>query len=262
MTAQHGQVISASTDGACSGNPGPGGWGVLIRFEDGSVTEFGGYEPATTNNRMELRAMLEVFKHLQNLPLHPELTIKTDSKYLINGLNNWIKGWKKNGWRTSSGKPVLNQDLWQALDRSRLQNVPLEFVKGHSGNKDNERVDAIAVSHSKSRGMKLDSQEASNSSKGKNKVTLNSSVNINKPIQGELEKLISRLDMINHIAHKGYSLNTNELSELLETPANELNKKEGTWKWRDWFIEPIGDSQWKLKTQHQKKSCTEENKSE
>ena len=149
------KVIAAATDGACSGNPGPGGWGALIRFEDGSVNEMGGFEPKTTNNRMELKAALEIFKKLKQLNYTEGLIIRTDSKYLINGLQEWIKGWKKKGWKTAAGKPVLNQDLWKELDNSRLENVRLEYVKGHSGDPDNERVDKIAVSFSKRIEIKL-----------------------------------------------------------------------------------------------------------
>ncbi len=149
MNKNHGNVISAATDGACSGNPGPGGWGALIRFENGTVEEFGGFHPATTNNRMELFAALSILKKLKDLPRQPNLKIRTDSQYLINGYEQWIFGWKYNGWKTSSGKSVLNKDLWEALDQARLSGVNLEYVKGHSGDKDNDRVDQIAVSFSK-----------------------------------------------------------------------------------------------------------------
>ena len=153
------KVITTATDGACSGNPGPGGWGALLRFEDGTVEELGGYEPETTNNRMELTAALEVLKRLKKLPRDPKLTIRTDSKYLIDGLRTWIKGWKQKGWKTASGKPVLNQDLWKALDLARLEGVNLEYVKGHSGDPDNDRVDQIAVSFSKKIEIKLSHRE-------------------------------------------------------------------------------------------------------
>ncbi len=155
MSIEEPRVITAATDGACSGNPGPGGWGALIRYEDGSIEEFGGYSPKTTNNRMELKAALEVLKKLKSLPRHPNMKIRTDSKYLIDGLSTWIIGWKKNGWKTSSRKPVVNQDLWEALDKARLIDVALEYVKGHSGDIDNERVDKIAVSFSKKIAIKL-----------------------------------------------------------------------------------------------------------
>ena len=151
-------MIEIYTDGACIGNPGPGGWGALLRYEDGSIEEFGGYSPKTTNNRMELQAALETLKKLKDLPCDPKVKIKTDSKYLINGLTIWIKNWKKNGWRTASGKAVLNQDLWEKLDSLRLPNVDFQYVKGHSGEMDNERVDKIAVSFSKEVDIKLKSK--------------------------------------------------------------------------------------------------------
>ena len=251
MTNKHGPVISAASDGACSGNPGPGGWGALIRFEDGTIEEFGGYEPETTNNRMELQAVLAILKHLKNLPLHPDLAIRTDSKYLINGLNSWINSWKLNGWRTSSGKPVLNQDLWQALDRARLESVKLEFVKGHSGDQDNDRVDQIAVSYSKGTEIKL----TSNSNSGPEKISIQSCINktitskSNTPRQ--LQQLLSRLDMATHIASHGYGLNIEELADLLEIPTAELKKKKHSWQWRDWHVVPIGDSRWRLKLQQE-----------
>ena len=150
-----GRVVAAATDGACSGNPGPGGWGALIRFEDGSVEEFGGADPATTNNRMELQAALAMLERLAELPRHPDLVLRTDSKYLIDGLGSWMAGWKRKGWKTAAGKPVLNQDLWQALDQARLADVPLRYVKGHSGDPDNDRVDQIAVAYSKGTAPRL-----------------------------------------------------------------------------------------------------------
>jgi ribonuclease HI len=142
-------VVAAACDGACSGNPGPGGWGSLLRFSDGSVQEFGGFEPNTTNNRMELTAALTLLEQLAVLPRDPNLTIRTDSKYLIDGFSKWINGWKRKGWRTASGSPVLNRDLWEALDAARVSGLPFTYVKGHSGDPDNDRCDAIAVAYSK-----------------------------------------------------------------------------------------------------------------
>ena len=149
------KAIGAATDGACSGNPGPGGWGYLIRFEDGGVEEAGGFDAQTTNNRMELKAALELLHKLKDLPRKKSIKVRTDSKYLIDGLSSWIYGWKKKGWKTSSGKQVLNQDLWKALDVARIEGVELEYVKGHSGDYDNDRVDEIAVSFSKKIEIKL-----------------------------------------------------------------------------------------------------------
>ncbi len=145
MLDQPRRVIAAACDGACSGNPGPGGWGALLRFEDGSIRELGGADPATTNNRMELTAALAVYEALQELPRHPELVIRTDSRYLIDGLQKWLPGWKRKGWRTASGGQVLNRDLWERLERARLADVRLVHVRGHSGDADNDHCDAIAV---------------------------------------------------------------------------------------------------------------------
>ena len=145
MVDQPLRVVAAACDGACRGNPGPGGWGALLRFEDGQVRELGGFDPATTNNRMELTAALALFAALRDLPRHPELVIHTDSRYLIDGLQTWLAGWKRRGWRTASGGPVLNQDLWQQLEAARLPGLRLVHVRGHSGDPDNDRCDAIAV---------------------------------------------------------------------------------------------------------------------
>ena len=142
-------VVAAACDGACSGNPGPGGWGCLLRFDDGSVEELGGADPSTTNNRMELTACLAVLERLRELPRSPDLRIRTDSRYLIDGYSRWMSGWKRKGWRTASGSPVLNRDLWEALDAARLPGVTLEHVRGHNGDPDNERCDAIAVAWSR-----------------------------------------------------------------------------------------------------------------
>ncbi len=247
MTEKHGRVISAATDGACSGNPGPGGWGALIRFEDGTIEEFGGYEPKTTNNRMELQAVLAIFKYLKKLPLHPQLSIRTDSKYLINGLCDWISKWKKNGWRTTSGKPVLNQDLWKLLDEARLDNVAIVFVKGHSGDKDNDRVDEIAVNYSKGNYIELKSNKKTHAIEEPCKPSINKLQEVSEPAPKNLQRLLSRLDMANHIAKHGYSLSLLELSDLLEMSTTELSRKTHPWQWRDWLVEPAGNSKGRFK---------------
>jgi len=110
-------AIEAATDGACSGNPGPGGWGGLIIFDDKSELEIGGSEQNTTNNRMELTAAIKTLEKLKTYKLIENFKLRTDSKYVIEGYTNWIFNWKKNGWKTSSGKPVQNLDLWQKIDQ-------------------------------------------------------------------------------------------------------------------------------------------------
>jgi ribonuclease HI len=133
--------VDAFTDGACSGNPGPGGWGALLRIGD-KERELSGGEPDTTNNRMELMAAiaaLEALKRPCRVRLH------TDSVYVKDGATKWIHGWKKNGWRTADKKPVKNVELWQRLDEARNgHEVEWLWVKGHSGHPENERVDQLA----------------------------------------------------------------------------------------------------------------------
>ena len=129
------------TDGACRGNPGPGGWGVVMRYGV-ECKEINGGEPITTNNRMELLAAI---KALEALHRPCRVRLITDSKYLMDGITSWIANWKKNGWKTAAKKPVKNADLWQRLDRAaHLHDIRWEWVKGHSGDPGNERADALA----------------------------------------------------------------------------------------------------------------------
>ena len=230
MADGRGRVVAAATDGACSGNPGPGGWGALLRFEDGSVEEFGGHDPATTNNRMELQAALELLKRLKELPRHPDLTLRTDSKYLIDGLGSWMQGWKRRGWKTAAGKPVLNQDLWVALDQARLLDVPLTYVKGHSGDPDNDRVDRIAVSFS--RGLGHDLQTTSEAA--------------DEPAPAPLQQLLSRLELADRLAAGGFTLQVTELAQLVEQPMRQLEERKEPWIWRDWLVEPLQGQRWRL----------------
>ena len=133
--------IQIFTDGACRGNPGPGGWGVILRSGSHEKELFGG-EQSTTNNRMELRAAIE---GLAALKRSSRVTVTTDSQYVRQGITQWIEGWKRNQWRTSAKKPVKNQDLWQLLDElTSRHEVTWEWVKGHSGHPDNELADALA----------------------------------------------------------------------------------------------------------------------
>lgn len=133
--------IQIFTDGACRGNPGRGGWGVILRSGSHEKELFGG-EQSTTNNRMELRAAIE---GLAALKRPSRVTVTTDSQYVRQGITQWIEGWKRNQWRTSAKKPVKNQDLWQLLDQlTSRHEVTWEWVKGHSGHPDNELADALA----------------------------------------------------------------------------------------------------------------------
>ena len=135
-------MIKIYTDGACSGNPGIGGWGVVILENNNDPIYLSGGDNHTTNNRMELSAALNALKFFKE---KKELTLITDSKYLKDGIQSWIKNWKKNGWKTASKKPVKNKELWLDLDEMIMKhNITWEWVKGHAGNKFNEKADYLA----------------------------------------------------------------------------------------------------------------------
>lgn len=140
MTTKSDQVL-LFTDGACRGNPGPGGWGALIRYGEHEKEIFGG-ELDTTNNRMELTAAI---KALQALTRPCQVILTTDSQYVRQGILSWMAGWKRNGWKTSAKKPVKNQDLWVELDKQQqIHQIDWRWVKGHAGHEGNERADDLA----------------------------------------------------------------------------------------------------------------------
>ncbi len=141
------KIISIHTDGACSKNPGPGGWGVVVHFSDGSTKELGGGIRETTNNQMELQGAIAALEFLASHKQSTPVDLYTDSKYVLDGITKWIKGWKKNGWKTKDNKPVKNQEFWQQLDPLNTANIRWHWVEGHSGDPDNERCDAIARSY-------------------------------------------------------------------------------------------------------------------
>ena len=133
--------IDIYTDGACSGNPGPGGWGAILRFNDKEKELFGG-EAATTNNRMELTAVIEALAALKRPMV---VRVHTDSQYVQKGISEWIHGWKRRGWKTADKQPVKNEDLWRALDAQAAKHqVEWFWVRGHAGHPENERADALA----------------------------------------------------------------------------------------------------------------------
>jgi ribonuclease HI len=135
------KVVDIFTDGACSGNPGPGGWGAILRWGDVEKELCGG-EPATTNNRMELMAAIVA---LETLKRPVKVRLHTDSQYLRDGITKWIHGWRAKGWQTADRKPVKNVDLWQRLDEAaRRHDIEFHWVRGHAGHPENERADALA----------------------------------------------------------------------------------------------------------------------
>ncbi len=276
------RVVAAACDGACSGNPGPGGWGALLRFEDGSQRELGGSDPATTNNRMELTAALALLEILRDLPRHPDLVIRTDSRYLIDGLQKWLAGWKRKGWRTASGGQVLNRDLWEQLDRARLPDLSLVHVRGHSGDPDNDRCDVIAVAFARGQRpslaqggqpaapapaparsapalsatiLKTSTPKASTPKAAAVQVEV-----LGSPVQQPaaldrvasdrapegLGKLLSRLELAERLAAGGFALTLVELAQLVEVPLRSLEARQQAWPWRDWTVVPIGQGRWRL----------------
>jgi ribonuclease HI len=135
------EVVEIYTDGACRGNPGPGGWGVILRYKGREKTLYGG-EPHTTNNRMELMAAIA---GLGALTRHSQVALTTDSQYVKRGITEWMADWKRRGWKTAERKPVKNMDLWQRLDELvGRHRVTWHWVRGHTGHADNERADALA----------------------------------------------------------------------------------------------------------------------
>jgi len=226
-------VVAAACDGACRGNPGPGGWGCLLRYSDGTVEELGGFEAHTTNNRMELSACLALLKRLKELPKDPGFAIRTDSKYLIDGYSRWLPGWKRKGWRTASGGAVLNRDLWEELDAARLPDVALEHVKGHSGDPDNERCDQIAVAYSRKEAIP-DQEQLKTTAKDQDLVP------------APLKDLLTRLELADRLALGGYLLKTVEIAQLLEQPLATFENRDAALTWRDWRVAPQKEGGWRL----------------
>ncbi len=233
MSSKKNIAVEAATDGACSGNPGPGGWGGLIIFEDSSEIEIGGSEQNTTNNRMELTAAIKTLEKLKNFQLKDNFKLRTDSKYVIEGYTKWIINWKRNGWKTSAGKSVQNLDLWQKIDDLRIKGLEMEFVKGHSGDKQNERVDLIATSYSK--GIPL-------ASEFKKSLEPNDFSQETEPT--EIQKLLSKNELIEKFAEKKYFLKSNELNELLGEESYLLVKKHELFEWRNWRLIPKDQKYW------------------
>lgn len=155
-------ITAIYTDGACSGNPGPGGWGTVLYFEDGAVHEMGGRAAQTTNNRMEMQAAIAGLQLFVASEQETPVELLTDSEYVKKGITEWITGWKRRGWKNSAKKPVLNRDLWQELDKvnqaaAQQTGTPVKwtYVRGHAGNTGNERCDTIARAFSLNRSINL-----------------------------------------------------------------------------------------------------------
>lgn len=261
------------TDGGCINNPGSGGWGVVIRFNDGSVFELGDHEDQTTNNRMEMQAAIQALKFFRGCDQREPIRLYTDSKYVIDGITKWIQGWKRKGWKKSSGAPVLNQDLWQEMDGLNHPAVQWTHVKGHSGEAGNERADVIANSFARGRAPILkntrNSQDLPKSreiapvsvaelSAGSSKPPIvipnpsvptpmtDSAVNPyeetglsrNERVQ-QLTALIESLRIADEIAEKGYFISSSELADLMDVNASAVTSRGHEWTWRNWIVSRV-----------------------
>ena len=267
-------IQSVYTDGACTGNPGPGGWGVVVYFTDGSIYELGGAEAQTTNNRMEMQAAIAALKILTAAKQAEPTTLHTDSEYLIKGVTQWVKGWKKKGWKTAQGKAVLNQDLWEALDELNSKQVLWQHVRGHAGDVGNERCDTIARAFANGKSLSLQQTpwqgdellvadsptvetSAVNSPASQNtteisypslEVTLMDSPTPSSAVLDDLPReirvtqlrnLVETLRIADEIAAKGYLITSSELADLMDIHASAVTSRGDEWRWRNWIVSRV-----------------------
>jgi ribonuclease HI len=272
-------IQSIYTDGACTGNPGPGGWGVVVYFSDDSTYELGGKAAQTTNNRMEMQAAIAALEFFAESEKPETITLYTDSEYLINGVTKWVKGWKKKGWKTAQGKPVLNQELWEILDRLNTPQVKWQYVRGHAGNIGNERCDAIARAFANGKAPYLQqelpiipdhSSEENNhllvagiadlysDRKIINKSLPNSHLDSNITMMdasnpsstaieelprevrvAQLRNLMETMRIADEIADKGYLIASSELADLMDVHASAVTSRGDEWRWRNWIVSRV-----------------------
>lgn len=261
------------TDGACSGNPGPGGWGVVIRFTNGQQHELGNHEPSTTNNRMEMQAAIAGLEFWHQHGQGEAFTLLSDSQYVIKGITEWVRGWQRRGWKTASGQPVLNRDLWERLDALNSPAVRWQYVRGHSGEPGNERCDTIARGFATGRSPKLDrlkqdvgsSLDESNwtqpdlaaapaSTASQTTVSIaaipetmsdhlldatgsGATENDSRDVRvGHLHNLIETLRIADEVAAKGYLIASSELADLMDVNASAVTSRGENWVWRNWIV--------------------------
>ncbi len=262
-------IQSVYTDGACTGNPGPGGWSVVVYFTDSSVYELGGAEAKTTNNRMEMQAAIAALRILAAAKQTEPTTLYTDSEYLIKGVTQWIKGWKKKGWKTAQGKAVLNQDLWEALDELNSKQVIWEHVRGHAGNVGNERCDTIARAFANGKSISLqqvpwdgsDMNTAPPKAAALNDTAIPDNTQISYPSLHvtpmdspttaalddlprevrvtQLRNLVETLRIADEIAAKGYLITSSELADLMDIHASAVTSRGDEWRWRNWIVSRV-----------------------
>ncbi len=240
------------TDGACSGNPGPGGWAAVLQFTDGTKHEVGGREAQTTNNRMELQAAIEALKALKELVPSANAALHTDSEYVKNGITKWVTNWKKKGWKTAQGNTVLNQDLWEVLDRLNSNRIQWHYVRGHSGHPGNDRADAIARAFSLGQAIPLtqlaptqlaltpletpmtDVPESADHS------PIDSPDGRGRELRvRHLRDLLDTLQIADAIASEGYLITSSELADLMDIHASAVTSRGDQWVWRNWEISRV-----------------------
>ncbi|MDJ0621037.1 MAG: ribonuclease HI [Calothrix sp. MO_192.B10] len=270
-------IQSIYTDGACTGNPGPGGWGAVIYFSDGSIHEMGESCAQTTNNRMEMQAAIAALQYLQTSGQKEPIILYTDSEYLINCVTKWVKGWKAKGWKKADGKPVLNQDLLVILDGLNSRQIKWQYVRGHAGNVGNERCDAIARAFANGTNPSL-TQTSSNNSQHNNEINLaavsdgNSNhkrinenthhlnnLALNKNMidsssatavlssettsseirMAQIRNLVETLRVADEIAAKGYLITSSELADLMDVHASAVTSRGDQWRWRNWVVSRV-----------------------
>jgi len=204
---------------------------------------------------MELSAALALLELLKDLPRRQEIVIRTDSRYLIDGMGKWLPGWKRRNWRTASGGPVLNRDLWERLDQARLAGVDFQHVRGHSGDPDNDRCDAIAVAFSRGQRPLLAREgqgpvmaaPAPALAQGARPAGATAEADADDPAPPAMRQLLSRLELADRLAQGAYSLTLVELAQLVELPLKTLESRAAVWSWRDWSVEPSGEGRWRLR---------------
>lgn len=259
------QISKVYTDGACSGNPGPGGWGVVIYFDNNTVHEMGGFDPETTNNRMELQAAIAALEFVAQYPTDQSVSLFTDSEYVKKGATQWLTGWKRKNWKTSQGKAVLNKDLWEALDKADPKQVQWFYVKGHSGDPGNERCDTIARNFAQTKTSTLienlpDSEAPPVKKKVKKKMAVKDTgedskknskqidllephetadIAADKLRMQHLTHLLDTLNIASEIASKHYLITSSELAELMHVHPSAVTSRGEEWVWRNWKVSRV-----------------------
>lgn len=254
------KIKSIYTDGSCQGNPGPGGWAAVICYDDGKIHEMGAKESHTTNNRMEIQGAIAALEFFKKSGQTESITLHTDSEYLIKGITQWIHGWKRKGWKTATGKPVLNQDLWEKLDLLNSSVIEWQHVRGHSGDLYNERCDEIARSYAFGNKVELEQYDlkSHNSMKTlqysgnshKKTSDLNMDINVNASPDAidslprevrvnQLRNLIDTLQIADEISTKGYLITSSELADLMDVNASAVTSRGDNWVWRNWIVSRV-----------------------